>query len=171
MGPFIFLDIDGVLNSRNAHANGYCPVCPACVKPLNGIIERTGAKVIVISAWRYFVLRNEMTLDGFRGLMCTHGLKFGCILDVVGPDIEDFRGGADRAKGITRWFERRFGIAHKVNYAILDDMDLGYTRAAKMPWFPVDGRVGLCGEPTELIDRIEAQLLRGEHPYGWKFDR
>ncbi len=142
IGPFIFLDIDGVLNSHNKHANGYCGCDRASVALLNGILEETGAKIIVASAWRYFVLRGEMTIAGLGGLLCTHGLKWGSVLDVLGPDISDNNGGADRGAGVKQWFRDRFGLAHKCPHLAIDDMDLGYTLHG-VPFFKTDPNKGL----------------------------
>jgi len=128
IGPFIFLDVDGVLNKHNSHANGYCGCDKESVEILNRIIAETGAKIVLVSAWRYFVLRGEMNIAGINGLFCTHGLTWGSIIDVLPPDIPDGTGSADRGQGVLDWFRDRFGIAHKVNYVILDDLDLGYSK-------------------------------------------
>jgi hypothetical protein len=67
--PVVFLDIDGVLNSRQWYAHnaasheGSSPcsterrlweksIDPACVQRLNRILRQTGAVVIVSSSWR-----------------------------------------------------------------------------------------------------------------------
>jgi hypothetical protein len=125
IGPFVFLDIDGVLNHHVQHDNGYCGICKDCMATFNGILDATGAQVVVASAWRYFCLRNEMSIQGFQGMMCTHGLKWGCIVDVLRKD--DDRRKDDRGKLVEYWFQDRYGLVHPTQYVVLDDMDLGYS--------------------------------------------
>jgi len=156
IGPFIFLDIDGVLNGHQQHDNRYCGTDPESVKVLNGLLDATKAKIVLVSAWRYFILRGEMTLAGFNGLMHTHGLNFHSVVDHVGPD----RGWQmDRAFLIREWFDNRYGTAHAVNFAILDDMDLGYSGSLLKHFFQTDGKVGLKGFGPEKLDRLESLLL------------
>lgn len=68
----IFLDIDGVLlNHGSLRLGGSKHLDLECVKVLNDIIERTGAKVVVSSTWRRFWAKAELighlTAFGFRG--------------------------------------------------------------------------------------------------------
>lgn len=54
MVPIIFLDVDGVLNHRGVFTQG-CgvdPLCPNAIKRLLGLIETTGAKIVLSSTWR-----------------------------------------------------------------------------------------------------------------------
>jgi hypothetical protein len=44
----IFLDVDGVLNGHESQWR----VIPECVRLLNEIVERTGAKLVLSSSWR-----------------------------------------------------------------------------------------------------------------------
>lgn len=161
IGPFVFLDIDGVLNSHNRHANGYCGCDIESVKILNSIVEVTGAKIVVASAWRYFVLRGEMNVAGLGGLLCTHGVRWGSVIDILGPDLPDGNGGADRGLAIKRWFRERFGIAHACCHLAIDDMDLGYTKHG-VPFFKTEPDKGLGGSVSrEGFEKIV-------HMLGWK---
>ena len=47
---------------------------------MNKIIEETGCKIVLSSAWRYLVHGGAMTLDGLDCLFCSHGLKKGVIV-------------------------------------------------------------------------------------------
>lgn len=52
----IFLDVDGVLNSRNTTrrtAGGYTFIGSRQVSRLRHIVRQTGAKVVLSSDWRY----------------------------------------------------------------------------------------------------------------------
>lgn len=140
--PFIFLDIDGVLNGHKRHPNGYAGLDAEPVRLLNEVLEKTKAKVIVSSAWRYFVLRGEMTIQGLTGLLCTHGLKWGCVVDVLPADIPDGKGGADRGAAIEQWFVQRYCVSHSCKYVVLDDLDLGYSER-NMPFVQTDPSIGL----------------------------
>jgi hypothetical protein len=71
---FIFLDIDGVLNSHNTLSNGYCGIDKDKADLLNQIIDND-TKIVISSAWRYLVINNFMTLTGFENLLLTHGLN------------------------------------------------------------------------------------------------
>jgi hypothetical protein len=157
IGPFIFLDIDGVLNGHKAFPNRYCGTDWESVKILNGILDVTGAKIVLVSAWRYFALRGEMTIAGLNGLMHTHGLNCYSIVDHVGHDQERDR--VDRGKLIQEWFMDRYGTVHPVGMAIIDDMDLGYTaNGFAKCFFQTHGQVGLKGFGLEKINRIELAL-------------
>jgi hypothetical protein len=158
IGPFIFLDLDGVLNGHQSHHNGYCSLDPDSVLIFNDILKRTGAKVIVSSAWRYFILRGEMTLAGLQGLLCTHGVTWGCLVDVLPADIPDGNGGADRGAAIEQWFRERFCISHQTKWIALDDLDLGYT-ARQMPFFRTVGTQGLKGMSSEALEAIVTTLM------------
>lgn len=138
IGPILFLDIDGVLNHHVQHPNKYSGCCANCVAVCNALVQKTTAKIVLVSAWRYFVLRNEMTVAGIGGLLCTHGLSYGTIADVCGPDKE----AGDRAELVIDWLRLKYGIQHKVKYLILDDMDLGYS-AQQLPFVQVNGLCGL----------------------------
>ena len=52
----IFLDIDGVLNckkTRPTHANSHTWSISVCLVRFKRLLEKTGAKVVLSSTWRY----------------------------------------------------------------------------------------------------------------------
>ena len=72
----LFLDIDGVLNDHVHHQNGYCGTKLSCVKCFNRVIDAIPELNLVISsAWRYSILKGDVTLKGFELLLLTHGVK------------------------------------------------------------------------------------------------
>ncbi len=158
-GPFIFLDIDGVLNKHDAYANGYCGIDPICMSILNNIIHATNAKIVVSSAWRYFVLRGEMSLVGFQGMMCSHGLQWGTIVDLLPADIPDDsdKCSADRGIAVKDWLRTRYSVSHRVRYVALDDLDLGYTKHG-VRFIQTDSKGGLAGLPSRVCDSIVRML-------------
>ena len=53
----IFLDIDGVLNYMGSNL-----IDKSCLKQLRRVVEKTGAKIVLISTWKQF-LDNEILKD------------------------------------------------------------------------------------------------------------
>lgn len=71
----IFLDIDGVLNAHEKLASGYCGASRPQVELFNKILrESPDVKIVVSSAWRYMILRGDMTIKGFEFLLCILGV-------------------------------------------------------------------------------------------------
>ena len=100
----IFLDIDGVLNNF-ASMYKHVEILPEKVLLVNNICERTGAEVVISSAWR------SHGLDRLKFLLGSVGLGEWRIIDVT-P-----RGGDGRGTEIQQWLD-----AHDVeSYVILDD--------------------------------------------------
>jgi len=121
--PVVFLDIDGVLNSKQWYAHGAAShevisptdrklwehsIDPDCVRRLNRILQQTGAVVIVSSSWRKTHALSEIVSilesRGFRG-------------DVVGATSAN--GTLSGAEEITEWLaeNRPPGAA----YVLIDD--------------------------------------------------
>jgi hypothetical protein len=116
MNRYIFLDIDGVLNSHEKHLNGYCGTRPDCVAYLNEIIHKTDAKLVITSAWRYTVLMRHSTIIGFQNLLLTHGVN--CHNRIVGVTEFDHHAN-NRGELISRWLARNtFGM---YRYVVIDD--------------------------------------------------
>jgi hypothetical protein len=84
----IFLDMDGVLNDHTPMDNRYCGVKKECVANFNQILDAVpDAKIVISSAWRYMILRGDVTVKGFEMLLLTHGVK--CFQRVIGHTIAD----------------------------------------------------------------------------------
>lgn len=160
-GPFIFLDIDGVLNNRATYWNGYTGIDPRSMHVLNNILDITKASVVIASAWRYMVIRQEMTLDGFNGMMATHGMQRDAIVDILCPDIKSHIDGedVDRGAGILDWFGNQYPITQKAKWIAIDDLDLGYSRR-QMPFVQTDGNKGLRGLTDKQVQGIIDHLGR-----------
>lgn len=72
----LFLDIDGVLNRHERLESGYCGTDRTCVSNFNKILDTfPDLKIVISSAWRYLILKNRMTIEGFEIMMLTHGVK------------------------------------------------------------------------------------------------
>jgi len=118
----LFLDIDGVLNSREVFEKRYKEGRDTCwviseemVEVLNRIVESTGCKVVVSSSWR---LGN--TVEFLNATLKEHGARFE-ILDVTPRCIVHF----DEIRGdeISESM-KKYGV-NKDSILILDDDGMG----------------------------------------------
>lgn len=163
--PVLFLDIDGVLN-------GHEPVCPNVVsgviradrvRLLNFVLQHTNAQIVLSSAWRYIVYRDEMNLAGLSWLLRSHGIwnrlvsitradtmKVNILPNIGNPAQlwKQFPTENERGQQISDWLT---GSGHKASYAVVDDLDLGI-RAAGHPFVQTDGTKGL--QPGNVIELI-----------------
>jgi HAD domain in Swiss Army Knife RNA repair proteins len=84
----VFLDIDGVLNDHAKLPSNYCGIQMKQVIHLNKLLDDLpDLKIVVSSAWRYLILRGEMTLKGFEMLLLINGVK--CYGRLVGHTVAD----------------------------------------------------------------------------------
>lgn len=126
--PLIFLDVDGVLNTHDYDAYAKSnPIHRDKVELLNHIIFETNAKIVLSSAWRYLVHRQEMTITGLNWLFRSHGLVAHAIVDITSEDIP--------GPGMRQIYNERAYQVEKylidnnpnVNYVIIDDNDFDFT--------------------------------------------
>lgn len=144
----VFLDIDGVLNSRKwfeknktRDINPYREMDPKLVKIFNRIIEETGAKIVLSSAWR--------TNPKWHENMIANGITDNFI-DRTGNGE-----GGVRGMQIRRWL-----IPHKeiLRYAIIDDdSDMLWGQ----PLFKTDWEIGLT---DDIADQV-IEYLNGNKKY------
>jgi hypothetical protein len=131
----IFLDIDGVLNSAETPNPRKFPYIAddRLVKRLLQLCERTGAKVVLSSTWRYDPV----------GLLAARHFQIPFI-DVI-PDMP----GEARHKEIMRWLSSHDDVSR---YAVIDDED---DELDTLPLFQPSASTGL----TEEIARGVADYL------------
>lgn len=158
---FLFLDIDGVLNDHARTPSGYCGLQADKIAHLNFILEQEPeVRLVISSAWRYIMLRGDMTLRGFEYLLLQAGLKAwdrlhghtaadGTELGHYDPDAgeeEKWR----EAGLLWRWkLCHEYAEAHAAEqFVILDDLALESPHLVK-----VDGSVGLTREIAEEVIR------------------
>lgn len=153
----IFLDIDGVLNDHSQLPSGYCGIRRESVEHLNHILDSVpDAKIMISSAWRYMILRGDMTVKGFEYLLLVHGVKCrNRIEGHTGADgsIEDepnhFDVDAWKIAGL-RW--RADQIVEEVcywepkAYAVIDDLPLSVPNLVQ-----TDGKIGLTREHADRV--------------------
>jgi len=134
----IFLDIDGVLNSKETPNPRKFPyiVDDCLLKRLLKLCERTGAQVVMSSTWRY---------DPVGLLAARHfGIPF---IDVI-PDMP----GEARHKEIIAWLSAHGDVSR---YAVIDDED---DELDTLPLFQPSASTGL----TEEITGGVADYLNGK---------
>jgi hypothetical protein len=162
VSDLLFLDIDGVLNDHTKLPSGYCGINPAMAVRLNTILDALpGLRIVVSSAWRYIMLRGEMTLQGFEYLLLIHGVKCrGRIIGHTLPDgpIEDEPNHHDpevwrragllwRAQQIRAFVDQ----AKPARWCVLDDLPIGVENLVQ-----TNGDVGLTdGDVARVIRYFE----------------
>lgn len=165
----LFFDVDGVLNNHAINKDAQsCTLEPKCVREFNRILAVCEPRVVVSSAWRYLILRQSMTLQGFGHLLRTHGVseRIGRLLEgcTLSDEVLPTRG-----KQIEQWLHQyttaRLGvIASNPTFVVLDDAPAG------MCFEPVAHRLvrtdGMVGLTAADADRVIAMLRRRESKYG-----
>jgi hypothetical protein len=122
----IFLDIDGVLNCKKTFNPRKLPyiIDPKLLKCLETLLERTGAKVVLSSTWRY---------DPAGLFSAKHwGVPF---IDVT-PDMPT----QPRRNEVLAWLKEHPGVDR---YAVIDDED---DELDDLPLFQPSAKTGLTQE-------------------------
>lgn len=157
----IFLDIDGVLNSHQHLPSGYCGISAENVRHFNWLLkEAPDAKIVISSAWRYLILRGDMTLKGFEYLLLVHGVQ--CRDRVIGHTRQDdmpepchFDQSSWNAFGL-KWRSEQVKAwinEHDVlNYVVLDDLPLAIPNQVQ-----TDGNVGLTADDAHRASILLVQ--------------
>lgn len=113
----LFLDIDGVCNSRaylyrlrakNKKATLWYGIDPEAAKLVRRIVKETGCKVVLSSTWRMYADgRAQVKREVCYFVDCTKDLQAG-----------SKRGFVDRGLEVEEWLDRHKSVRQ---YAILDD--------------------------------------------------
>jgi hypothetical protein len=131
----LFLDIDGVLNDHKLNPAGVGTIMAEHRFHLNRILEEVpDLQIVVSSAWRYLILRGEMTVKGFERLLESHGVRcrgrvHGCTVSDAEvfeePPIEDIESWSRLGLSGRVFQIRLYVAAYKPDrYVILDDLAL-----------------------------------------------
>lgn len=133
MKKIIFLDIDGVLNTKDWHCRmtkdtpkdeyGYA-FDPVVVANLARIIDETDADIVISSSWKFYGVAKLRQMWKIRNLP-------GTILDItpntvsdemlLNANLDEMELGVCRGKEIKEWLSRHKGEVS--NYVIIDDFD------------------------------------------------
>ena len=113
----IFLDVDGVLNSRTSREAANSDVPPTeIMEHLKFLIDNTQSKIILSSTWRL--------VDHKRTQLENLFLQYGLSVNGSTPDLEKSAKG-DRVDEILLWLEMRAAKSEHVHaWIAIDDMDL-----------------------------------------------
>lgn len=107
----IFLDIDGVLNVMSQEFDDYGQLFnPIFVNNLAYIIEKTNAKLVISSTWRYSGRKRMVDMWRHRNLP-------GEVIDVT-PDL-GFNDNIVRGDEIKAWLDKNIDMVE--TYCIIDD--------------------------------------------------
>lgn len=151
----IFLDIDGVLNSKQWHNSDSCKALgnsvkryfdPVCVEYLNSIISETRARVIISSSWR--ILRSLQDLQDLFKSIGFIGKIYGKTedLSIFEPDTPNLRG-----VEIQNWIkDNQKHFKTPIKHIILDDED-DFLKEQKLFFFQTNPDIGLDTSITEKI--------------------
>lgn len=116
MAKIIFLDVDGVLNCKNTKdvCINFVGIEDRLVKKLRDIVDATGAKIVLVSTWRYYWEPNNKDGQDEMGTYLDKKLsKQGLyIRDKTDPYCLFARG-----KGIWEWLKDKY----VESFVILDD--------------------------------------------------
>lgn len=161
--PLLFLDIDGVLNGHDLDdESGVCLIKPECVHWLNRIIRATDCDVVLISAWRYQILKGATTLLGFHHMLRSHGVskKLRLVsltrLDERDQSLPGFvENPHERAGQVLHWLQSNYIPAH-IPRVVLDDGGFGFKEAG-LPFVQTDRDRGLTEEKAEEVIRLLGQ--------------
>lgn len=121
----LFLDIDGVLNSREYDRrrdwNAQTNIDETRLPLLKEITDKTGAKIVLTSSWRRHWNSDEAVCDDAGRYINRTFAKYG--LSVYGK-TPDFGIGAKRKDEIAAWLSAHKGEVE--SFAILDDYRFGW---------------------------------------------
>lgn len=140
----VFLDVDGVLNGHEwCHTGEGTRIKEVPARHLHLLLEKSKAKVVLISSWRAWVNHGHMTPNGFSKVLLSHGVRAD-VIDALGPKDPNLDHAPDRSEKINQWIEK-----HKPdNYVVLDDLKLSVANLIR----PNPG-VGL--EPRHITEALK----------------
>lgn len=162
MNKYIFLDIDGVLNSmdwfeQNKNVSGFIEINPDKVKLLKEIVDETGASIILSSSWRELYTSNGKQENEMYTYLIDSLKQFGLYIKDHTPYIND-----NRPLEIKTWLENNDNESDR--YVSLDD-DYSYEaykqygieeHLVKTSFYETDG-----GLRQEHVDKA-VKILNGE---------
>ena len=124
----IFLDIDGVLNADcdfggrskpNPRINGYCGICRSHVRSLKYIVDKTDAKIVLVSSWKNDYVDYLRTRSNNIGKYLRNKLR-QFDLEIYDTTLKyDFADGGARGYEISQWIADHPEVD---SWVVLDDV-------------------------------------------------
>ena len=151
MLKILFLDIDGVLNDGISDETAGTPLIDQKkILLLNQIILATQCQLVISSEWRNWIISGDMTLDGFKMLLRSHGLSIQTKMHGI------------TNQGKTRWDKIMTylnQITEPYEWCILDDlsperMGLPPTKTGHTNWIQTDIDTGLLAQDVQAAITI-----------------
>lgn len=166
---FVFLDVDGVLNHARSQARNegrWRDLDPEAVTRLDRVLERTGAVVVLTSAWRKAVgvpeVQAKLEANGFRGEV----LDRTPARDEHDLAVVERLGGAKAPRGTLAWprgYEIQQWLDARASVKGVVILDEGHGMHHLEPWLvAIDHARGL---QDDHIDRAVARLLAPPPPH------
>ncbi len=154
----LFLDIDGVLNSQEFLQNNKSePIDRRNVRVIKNVIDKTGAVIVMSSAWRLWFDDNMMPIEGHSQYLYDILSEFDIEIFAKTPDFstEEIRSKKTfshvKAKEILAWLNENQSID---KYAVIDDLDL-INEEVNAHLVRINGQVGITEEDAmRVIDMI-----------------
>ena len=158
MRKVVFLDIDGVLNTkwwytqmdRNTPKDKYgYAFDPNAVSNLKKIIDETGADIVISSSWKSFGISELEDMWQDRGLPGKLiGITPNTVSDemLLNADLDHMELFSIRGTEIKEWLTKHG--KHVSHYAIIDDMDNMLTEQ-RLHFVKTDPEIGITVEDAE----------------------
>lgn len=172
VNKIIFMDIDGVLNNHDYNPRSQSSTIQvAPCERMSHVIETTGAKVVLISAWRYMIAGGACTTKGFEYWLRTSGMT--AKIDIIGitesdevctacghrnekylPACDSCKNQVLRAEQVLSWIAKNNFTG---KYVVIDDGDFGFSER-KMPFIQPAPQVGITdAEAAKAIEILMAE--------------
>lgn len=153
----IFLDIDGVLNSRiydrKRNWNEQTDIDETRLPLLKRIVEKTGARIVLSSTWREHWSKDAALCDGDGAYINSTFAKYGLVIYDKTPDLgRNF----DRPDEINLWLETTRETIE--SFVIIDDYRYDWGKLSKR-FVKTNPHLGLGLEEEHVQKAIE--ILNG----------
>lgn len=152
--PFVFLDIDGVLNNPGSYIGldeHQHPIEGEMVRQLSFLVDTVDAEIVISSTWRY-----EFSVEDFRAILGAKGLEKP--ERVVAMTQRFFGDVMRRGEEIKRFLLVRHGRRFETPpFVILDDMGVEEFGNLRHKLVKIDGAVGLTDGDVHMAFRLLAR--------------
>lgn len=149
----LFLDIDGVLNSREYDRrrdwNEQSNIDKTRLPLLKRIIESTGAKIVLISSWRSHWNSDGALCDEAGRYMNDLFAEYGLFIFDKTPDLGR---GAGRKDEVAAWLSAHAGEVE--NFAILDDCAFGWEELSDS-YIHTNPHFGMGLEEEHVVETVK----------------
>jgi len=143
MMKIVFLDIDGVLNSRQSLPLDAGSMHPPLISKLNRLLQETGANVVISSSWRMHTPLNELA-----NYLVKSGFEYP--ERIIGA-TRYLDGRRSRGYEITLWLRQVKGCVD--SFVVLDDVAAGLDEVNGNV-VVTDNRIGLSDKNVENAIKI-----------------